>query len=147
MYLDGKFPRRKEIALCIGDFKVLKEHLDSWSPSSTFPALHDADDAVFCYLVRYQRLEVDGRLAVHGRCVVRGQRTPRAGCLLVRLGLLVRLRQRQLILVDLAEHLANFVDARHERRLLTLFHVSNILELNQSLLLAQLENLLVLQEF
>ena len=37
MYLDAKLPRGKESALCTGtgSFKVLKEHLNSWNPSST----------------------------------------------------------------------------------------------------------------
>ena len=33
MYLDEKFPRGKESALCTGDFKLLKEYLNSFNNS------------------------------------------------------------------------------------------------------------------
>ena len=35
MYLHAKFPRGKDSTLCTGDFKLLKEHLNSSNPSST----------------------------------------------------------------------------------------------------------------
>ena len=35
MYFYAKFPQGKVTALCTGDFKLLKEHLNSWNPIST----------------------------------------------------------------------------------------------------------------
>ena len=35
MYLDAKFPRGKDTAMCSDNFKLLKEHLNSFSNSST----------------------------------------------------------------------------------------------------------------
>jgi len=35
MYLHAKFPRGKDSTLCTGDFKLLKEHLNSWNSSLT----------------------------------------------------------------------------------------------------------------
>ena len=35
MYLDAKFPRGTDTALCSDNFKLLKEHLNSFSNSST----------------------------------------------------------------------------------------------------------------